>query len=168
MKHKWYVSSDSSAVIREEAPTYSAGIRVVTNTFNYFLGCCGLAGLEGFNSMSGFKDWNDKAEWLACLYRSLYYRGHVVYCITDWQLENAAHIALLEIGSREIAVFPNLYHGPRMLHLFVVNVRNTAGRFCNKYGEAYPVPPKDDSEIIPEQTEPSVASVYQTLPVRGV
>lgn len=130
---------------------------------SYFLGCCGLAGIEGFNDVR-FTDWQDKAEFMACIYRELFTKGTAVYAITREQLDNPLHQALLECGSTQIAEFPNLYHGPRMMHMFKVNVRNICGRFCNLYGEAYAEPPKDDSEIIPEQTTVSPAPFYHEGP----
>lgn len=139
--------------------------RIARNTGgSYFLNCCGMAGIENLGYAYSFVDWQDKAEVLACLYRELYSQGTVLYAITDHQLTNALHLALLEIGSQQIAEFPNLYHGPRMIHLFKLNIRNAAGRFCNKQGQAYAEPPKDDSEIIPEQTGPDEAGVYARLP----
>jgi hypothetical protein len=153
---RYYVNQTSRMVLREGQGVHHGGLRVLKNTGgSYFLGCCGLSGLESFGYVPAFANWQDQAEYLACLYRELYSQGTAVYVLTQDQLRNPLHLLLLEVGAVEVAMFPNLYHGPRMLHLFRVNVRNICGCYCNKYGDAYAEPPKDDSEIIPEQTDPT-------------
>lgn len=133
---------------------------------SYFLGCCGLAGIENFGYTNTPFPWPERAEIMACLYRSLYHQGTVLYSLSQDQLQNRLHQALLEVGSQEVLVFPNLYHGPNMIHLFKVNIRNAAGRFCTKRGDAYAEPPKDDADIIPEQTGPGESGVYANIPKR--
>lgn len=160
-----YTVNANNFVVVAGTRHHNVKCRIARNTGgSYFLNCCGMAGIENLGQSSWFEDWQDKAEVLACLYRELYTNGTVIYAITDIQLKNALHLALLEIGSQQIAEFPNLYHGPRMVHLFKLNIRNAAGRFCNKQGQAYAEPPKDDSEIIPEQTGPGEVNVFARLP----
>lgn len=132
------------------------------------LGSCGLGSLSHFTyAPSKFTDWQDEAEWLSAIYRALYTPGQVLYCLTDVQAQSSvAHQALLKLGAKQIDDFPNIFHGPRTLKVFRVNVRNACGRFCNQYGEAYSEPPKDDSEVLPEQTEPQAANPYQYLPIK--
>lgn len=105
------------------------------------LGGCGVGGLWSFNTInSDLSNFTDKAEFLAGVYRELHGAGNAIYCITNGQLSNAGHLALLEIGSREIAQFPNLCHGPYTMHLFLVNVHEAVNRFCDVNGTPYTEP----------------------------
>jgi hypothetical protein len=143
-------------LVREGQGNYAGGLRVIkVGGGSYFLGCCGLSGLENFGHVPAFANWQDEAEYMACLFRELYSQGTAIYALTTDQLQNRLHQMLLTMGAVEVATFPNLYHGPRIVHLFKVNIRNICGRFCDKYGDAYAEPPKDDSEIIPEQAVPT-------------
>lgn len=130
------------------------------------LGSCGLGSLNGFYTCENFTSWQDEAEWISCLYRTLYCPAILIYCLTQNQLKNAGHQALLKIGSVQVTEFPNLTHGPNMQYLFKVNIRNAVGRYCNKYGEAYTEPPKDESEVLPERTTPITWEEAQFLPTR--
>jgi hypothetical protein len=148
---KYQVNSQSGYVYPEGSPNRT-GLRIAFNTgTSYFLGCCGLAGIENFSYCSPFKDWQDRAEFMACLYRSLYIRGIVIYALSEGQLKHHLHLSLLEIGAAQIAEFPNLYHGPHMISLFKLNIHNICGRYCDKYGDAYAEPPKDEADIVPER-----------------
>jgi hypothetical protein len=147
-----------------------SGFRVLKNTGgSYFLGCCGMAGFEGFNAIQSagmYDTWQDKAEFMALLYRELYCQGTVVYALADNQLHNELHKDFLACGAQKVAEFPNMYHGPHMIHLFKLSIRNLAGRFCNKYGEMYATPEdRNEADIIPEQTVATPPSVefYRTL-----
>lgn len=144
--------------ILEGGRVYPTAFRVLRNTGgSYFLACCGMSGLEGFNSVPTslpYNTWAEKSELMALLYRELFLQGTVIYALTSAQVKtNALHQDFLKCGAQLISEFPNLYHGPEMISLFKLNIRNLCGRFCNKYGEVYAEPPKDESEVLPEQTE---------------
>lgn len=104
------------------------------------LGGCGVGGLWHFSMYNPFATFADKAEFLSAVYRELRPAGNVLYCISDSQLRNDGHLALLEIGAKEIAVFPNLCHEPSMMHLFLVNVHEAVNRFCDVEGTPYTEP----------------------------
>jgi hypothetical protein len=128
-------------------------------------GGCDIGWMQTFSQQSAFTDWQDEAEWMAALYKHLYTCGHVTYCITNAQLNLASHRALVHIGATQIAEFPNLFHGPAMQFVFHVNLRDACGRYCDKYGDAYKEPPKDESEVIVSPTTAQPHG-YQYLPTR--
>jgi hypothetical protein len=135
-------------------------------TFNSWLGSCGVGWLQGFSGTEKeFEGFTDKAVWLARMYQLLYQPGHLLYTLADYQLNNPFHKLLVEIGARQIDEFPNITHGSAMMHVFRVNIRNAVGRYCNKYGEPYTEPPKDESEVEPEITKP-IDSGWMHLPKR--
>lgn len=155
---------DNNQVIRTEQASYVGGLRMIRNTGgSYFLACCGMAGIEGFMYAPALKDWTDKAEFASIVYKHLYSQGTVIYVLSDIQLNNTVHKLFQELGAEEIAVFPNLYHRPNNIHLFKFNVRRACGRFCDKYGEPYAEPPKDASEVLPNEDE--ALATYAYLPV---
>jgi hypothetical protein len=149
-------------LVHPEGSAYS-GNRIFVH-HDYTLGSCAIGGLKYFTYVFQFVSWNDKAEMMACLYRALYMRGHVIYSLDESQLNNALHQALVEIGSRQVDAFPNIYHGPKMMYLFRVNIRNCAGRFCDKMGNAYTDEASvNPAHIITEQTERQGTN-YQNMP----
>lgn len=164
---KFRVSDRTQAIIREGENDYTGGLRVVMNTGgSYFLACCGMTGIEGFSNVAAayMADWPTKAEYLACLYRTLYHKGHVFFVVTTYQRDsNNLCRALIELGAEEVTSFPNLYHGSNICHVFKFNVRNICGRYCNIYGEAYAEPPKDDSEVNPPV---NIVGGFAKLPVK--
>lgn len=143
----------------EDSREVTSSFRALKNSGGlYFLGCCGMGGLENFNYVPQLNSWENEAGFMAAIYRYLYEKGTVVYVLTHTQLELKAHQLLLQVGAKEVAVFPNMFHGPNMIHLFMVNIRNICGRYCDKYGKAYAEPPKDESEVIPEPDGPVPSS----------
>lgn len=165
-----YRLGDQNQVLRDDKPGYAGGLLVHRNTNHdsYFLGCCGMAGLSKFDyAPQSFVNWNDKAEYIALLYRTLYDKGNVIYTLTESQFDNPVHQALLEIGAREVFAFPNLYHAPNIMHMFHVNIRKAAGVFCNKYGEAYANQTAVSAEDVLENVDqPPRPNLYASLPRR--
>lgn len=137
-------------------------------TNNWIMGCCGIGEIRKVTYVYVLPTFADKAKWLAALYVSLYNCGHALFTITKGEHHRAGVAALIELGAIKIAEFPNLYHGPRMLELYLVNVRDGVGRFFNEYGEPFSEPP-NPMPPIPERTmKPLDADAeYQHLPVKG-
>lgn len=139
------------------------------------MGCCGLALLERFSYMttSFIRDgeldkWETKASFLSELYKHLYHTGYVMYALAPAQEQtNPAHKWFLELGARRMMEFPNIFHGPNIMGVWLVNIRNAAGRVCDKYGEMYLEPPKDEPPAISNPTEKAPYD-YARLPVKGV
>lgn len=126
---------------------------------------CGAGTLEAFGGVGHFASWAEKAALMSELYKAQYNCGYTTYAITDSQLNDATHQALLEIGSKELASWPNLYHGPQNIHLFLVNLRDCVDVFCNEYGEPFTEPfvgPKQPKEHKP----PADTLQYGTIPKR--
>lgn len=116
------------------------------------MSCCGIAEISGFYSSpfagAGYlpkNQWEAKAAWLAGLYRNYRNPGHFIYIVTDEQLSNVLHRLLLEIGSKEVAVFPNLNHGPNKLHLHLFNIRDAVGKYIDDTGQ--PLPYKEPEKV---------------------
>jgi hypothetical protein len=104
---------------------------------DYIFNCCGLVGLEGMSPSLDTEDW---PEWIAGLYRFARARGHIMYCLTSGQerVRAARHEALLSIGSRKLGEFPNLNHGPNMLQIWVVNIREAVNIYVDTQGNVLP------------------------------
>lgn len=92
----------------------------------FAMACCGLSTIENFGTLT-IKTHDDKAALLAELYKANPYAKHYLYTITDAQLKYPEHQLLLEIGARELTNFPNLAHGPSILHIFEVNIQKACG-----------------------------------------
>lgn len=144
MPNLFLKSEHTNQIYRLGQSEYAAGLRIVYKTPNnqFFLSCCGLAGLENFdcagNQTSRNAPFAEKAEYLACLFRALYHKGTVIYTLTTAQVENNfLHQWLVELGAIEITQFRNLYWGTATIHVFLFKVRNIAGRYCNQAGEPY-------------------------------
>lgn len=151
--------NNSHVIATKGSPNWAGGIR----TYGNLLNCCGLGAIQGFSTPLAFQTWKDEAEFVSLLYRTYYTNGHMLYCLASYQLNTNAHKALLNIGAKQVAEFPNLTHGPSILSLWLVNVRDACGRYCNKYGEPYDEKPKDDSEV--DDVRANKPSAY--IPRRG-
>lgn len=141
---------NQSGIIKLAARQYDVGMTFST----WDLKCCGLGTLMGFGALVVPDEFAAKAEFVATCYRTLYKPGHVLYSLADGRgmghdTTNTKHLALVEIGSTKIAEFPNLFHGPGVVSLWLVNIRNAVGKFCNDVGEAYLEPSTEPWEIKP-------------------
>lgn len=141
-------------------PKWANGLEVS----KWALGGCGLGLMQRFNTVNMFSSFADKALFMSLLYKELYTCGHVIYAITNNQESNPLHRALLEIGSTKIAEFPNLYHGPAYINVFLVNIRNCDGWFCDKYGEPFTEQPKQKPAT--PATHVTTPSNYNGVPVK--
>lgn len=154
--------------------THAAAIGMGIHGIQGAMGCCGLVTLQHFGYMTSsyirdgeLDKWETKASFLTELYKAMYHRGYLMYVITGTQeATNPAHKWFLELGARRMAEFPNIFHGPSMMGVWLVNIRNAAGRVCDKYGEMYDEPPKGDPPPINNPTDPQPYD-YISLPTKG-
>ena len=131
------------------------------------MGCCGLNTIETLDcatvGVGGFlNDWESKASYLSALYKWGYQQGWIMYTLTPTQERgNILHQWFLELGARRMTEFPNLYHGPNVMGVWIVNIRNCEGRVCNQMGEPYEEQPTTEPPPIQNPTEnPDRSYVY--------
>lgn len=121
-----------SGLISDHDCGYASGLSFCS----WDLNCCGIASIQGFSGLVPSSEFASLADIVATLYRECYSPGHVIYCLSS-QLSHPIHLALKEIGSAQIAGFPNIFHGPERLSLWLVNIRDAVGKYCDIYGEPY-------------------------------
>lgn len=152
-------TDERAVVIGPDNEQYKKGITVS----KWALNSCGIGSIQGFYQLPCFTDsYVNRAEFLSVLYRELYNPGYAIYCLSDTQLFDNRHKALLEIGCRELASWPNLYHSPNKIHLFLVNVREGVGKFFNEYGEPFEKAP----DVVVPSPNANVVINYGELPKR--
>ncbi len=148
-----------TGLISENTSTYAKGLSYC----GWDMNSCGVASIQGFNNTYPEPHtFPLKADLIATLYRECYNAGHTIYALASNQLYHPLHLALKEMGATQIAEFPNLFHGPERMSIWLVNIRDAVGMYCNEYGEPYTEPSK-------EPWKPSVhvrTSAYQYLPKR--
>jgi hypothetical protein len=125
---------------------------------------CGVGIFQSFGILQIDNTFEDKAAFLSMVVKKYYTCGNVLYVLTNHQLNDSVHLLLQEIGSKELTRFNNLYHGPRKLHVFHVNVRNAIGRYVDNNGDPLKEPPKDDSGVWIEPK--TVSRDFQHLPYK--
>lgn len=132
------------------------GISVVSTTMS----CCGLGTIAGFyqspftgESIYG-KDgalvkFQNRAKFLEAFCGRWWSPGHFIYVLEPTQLRSELHQLFLEIGATKIAEFPNLTHGPAILQMFLVNVREATGKYLDDNRKALTEPPKPKEPEVP-------------------